>query len=367
MRKGILFITNCASLYGANRSMIELISELIKKDYRVHVAVMGYNDVERELHKLRCKTEVFRYRQSVHPINDNNVISRYKSLKENVFAAWCMAKYVRKNQIEYIHSNSIVIDVGAIAARFAGVKHIWHIREMIPKDYQFEFDFKLLERRLLKRADRIICISEAVRRHYAGLLGGRVCVIYDGLQCERYYQNAAKRVMNHNILLCGNIMQSKGCAEAVEAISILKKRGHDDVHLYIVGSGDIVWLKKVIRAYHAGSCVTVCGFVKDLSDIRKACAIGLMCSKSEALGRVTIESMLAGMYVIGTDSGGTSEIILHGRNGYLYPPGNSNKLADVIEHVWNHPDKRMLEKAQKDAFERFDQENQAQKVIQIYE
>lgn len=58
------------------------------------------------------------------------------------------------------------------------------------------------------------------------------------------------------------------------------------------------------------------------------------------MGRVTVESMLAGIIVVGAASGATTELIMDGETGYLYEPGNCTDLADKIEYIVHHPKKR---------------------------
>lgn len=53
----------------------------------------------------------------------------------------------------------------------------------------------------------------------------------------------------------------------------------------------------------------------------------LVCSSSEAFGRVTLESMLSGLPVIGADTAGTGELIINGMNGLLYKNKDENDLA----------------------------------------
>ena len=49
--------------------------------------------------------------------------------------------------------------------------------------------------------------------------------------------------------------------------------------------------------------------------------IGLTCSRNEAFGRTTVEALLMGKPVIGTNTGGTVDLISDGVDGLLYPPG----------------------------------------------
>jgi len=49
-----------------------------------------------------------------------------------------------------------------------------------------------------------------------------------------------------------------------------------------------------------------------------------MCSRHEAMGRVTVEAMSACLPVIGFDNGGTAELIEHERSGCFTPVGLKN-------------------------------------------
>lgn len=64
--------------------------------------------------------------------------------------------------------------------------------------------------------------------------------------------------------------------------------------------------------------------------------INLVCSRSEGLGRITIESMLAGCLTISAAAGATCEIIKDKDNGLLYQCGNFKVLANKIEWAINH-------------------------------
>jgi glycosyltransferase involved in cell wall biosynthesis len=50
----------------------------------------------------------------------------------------------------------------------------------------------------------------------------------------------------------------------------------------------------------------------------------------EALGIVFLEAMRAGLPVIASSAGGAREIITHGREGFLVPPGEVSALADSL-------------------------------------
>lgn len=62
-----------------------------------------------------------------------------------------------------------------------------------------------------------------------------------------------------------------------------------------------------------------------------------VCSTQESVGSVTLEAMATQCVVIGTDSGGTAELLAEGR-GWTFPAGDSHALADALLTLRNHPD-----------------------------
>ena len=65
--------------------------------------------------------------------------------------------------------------------------------------------------------------------------------------------------------------------------------------------------------------------------------IFVLTSQSETYGLVTIEAMTSGLPVIGTDAGGTVNIIEHERNGLRFPPDDDAALADGLARYLNDP------------------------------
>ena len=103
---------------------------------------------------------------------------------------------------------------------------------------------------------------------------------------------------------------------------------------------------------------------------RKKVSYSITGSKMEALGRSTIEAMLAGNIVIGADTGGTKELIgLEEKRGYLYEQGNYENLALVLEKVINESDaikKRIQKSAQIYAIKEFDSVKYCKELYQVY-
>lgn len=117
------------------------------------------------------------------------------------------------------------------------------------------------------------------------------------------------------------------------------------------------------------SNIHILHYVSDLRKLRKQCDIGLTCSKNEAFGRVTIENQLAGLLVIGANTGGTTEIIKDNETGLLYKEGDYMDLADKIEYaIINKNTMRNIANHGKDnAIDQFSIERVVDQLIGIYE
>jgi glycosyltransferase involved in cell wall biosynthesis len=92
-----------------------------------------------------------------------------------------------------------------------------------------------------------------------------------------------------------------------------------------------------------------------------------MCSRNEAMGRVTVEAMGSGLPVIGHASGGTPELLEDGRTGLLYP-GGAEELAERMNTlVTNRAMARDLgNNGMLSAMERFNVERYASEVLEVY-
>ncbi len=57
----------------------------------------------------------------------------------------------------------------------------------------------------------------------------------------------------------------------------------------------------------------------------------------EPFGIVAVEAMAAGKPVVASDGGGLKDIVLHGKTGFLFPPGDSQKLAENLQRLLDDP------------------------------
>ena len=144
------------------------------------------------------------------------------------------------------------------------------------------------------------------------------------------------------VLYIGNVIPQKGLHILLHALSELKT---GDFKLSITGRTDIdsAYVKKIhsiIKKHHLFDQIEFTGpLLGDvLPDHYLNHHIMVLPSENEAYGIVYLEAMQFGLPVIGTTSGGAKEIIKHGKNGFLIPPGNIKQLAAHLANLINMPD-----------------------------
>lgn len=280
-------------------------------------------------------------------------IERYVQWKRTVFQRlWGnllslpqIIKQLNDWNIDLIYTNSSVIPIGALAAWWTGKPHVWHLREFGDLDYRLTPDWsKASTNFFLRKATAQICISKAIRSHFAGGIAEGAChIVYNGVatkaEMERLQQVASNRAVvgtSFIFTLVGLIHPGKGQETAIRALGILKE-SFPGVRLIIAGGGgDIKPLKELAAACNVSEHVLFWGYAENPYDVFIKSDAVLMCSKYEALGRVTIEAMSAAKPVIGYDAGGTTELVVNEVTGLLYK-GDEKELAVCMKRLIEQP------------------------------
>lgn len=365
----ILYIANTSCMYGANTSLIEMLEELKNRKVNVCVVMMHEGELRRELRIRDIKNYVVSYETNVS--EKNTFWNKYERLIINIQCLDELKEIIEKNHINIIHTNASNIDVGAMLAFKYNVPHVFHVREVLFQHYGLKYDFPILSHFFLKRADRVIAISHYVMK--AKNLGRNSVMMYNGFNVEKYCIFKENFFIDDklNILYCGTISLQKGIMDVVKAVDYLVRKGYQKIRLNIIGGKSLYWtqIETFIQNHGLQSYIQYWGYQHDLTEFRQKADVAIMSSRNEALGRVTIESMLAEVLVIGADSGATSELIRDRVTGYLYQPGNVKQLAALIQDVKENKDNniRIIKNAKKFAMENFNRKDYVDKLLSIYQ
>ncbi|MDB9006004.1 glycosyltransferase [Parabacteroides distasonis] len=283
----------------------------------------------------------------------------------NKYSYPLILKIIEENGIDVIHSNNSWISIGFEIAKQKRIKHVWHLREMSDLHFYMR-SFKPFEKLCedFNNSDSVICVSEAVKRHFH-IRNKNAVVLYDAVDSIRNIQDVHYEKENY-FLYCGGLSENKGVLDAISSFSKVSR--NRNIRLYIAGTGSAHFVKKMkslIEKEGIERKVVLLGYRTDAKELmRKAVAL-LMCSWHEAYGRVTVEAMMNDCVVIGRNSGGTSELIEHEETGFLFD--SNSELEALMEKVLDMDTTIIRDKAREKAIHSFTEEVYGEQLKKVYD
>jgi glycosyltransferase involved in cell wall biosynthesis len=129
-------------------------------------------------------------------------------------------------------------------------------------------------------------------------------------------------------------VQYKGHLEALKALKYLKDQGYSRIELNLVGTGDSSWVEDLARHYQVENQVNIVGALnagkEGIMPFLDDMHVYMHPSKTEGLPRVIIEAMSRGKICLGSDVGGTRELL---EEKYIHKPGSWELLAKQVERI----------------------------------
>jgi len=195
-----------------------------------------------------------------------------------------------------------------------------------------------------------ICVSRSIRDRLVqlGLPVKHARVIYGGIRAERFQVSANQQrtcVSGRGVkmLYAGRLAPEKGVHTAILALSLIPDECRSLVTLDVVGNGEPSYqasLQRLVHSHGLESHVTFHDRVayQDMPTLfRHYDAFIFPSEGEEPFARSVLEARAAGLSVIGTNTGGTGEVLVEGETGLVFPPGDASALAHRIQFLLDNP------------------------------
>ena len=234
-----------------------------------------------------------------------------------------------------------------LASILAGVPCIAHERGI-------NRHFSWGERQLGRRMKLIIPMSKSIMDFMVdgGVAPDNIRVLYDGLDPARVRPQRTPETLRKEfgvrpdqpvIGIVGNVRVWKGQETVVRAlIDVLKV--HPDVVCFFVGAST-PWdkpyqdkLNALIAEAGIGANVRFTGYQADPASFVNMMSIVMHASiEPEPFGMVVLEAMAQRKPIIGSRAGGVVEMVVEGKTGYTFPPGDHAELARRLIELLSDP------------------------------
>jgi glycosyltransferase involved in cell wall biosynthesis len=158
----------------------------------------------------------------------------------------------------------------------------------------------------------------------------------------------------------------KGHKTLLEAAKILKGSG-EQYRFLLVGEGSC---RKDIERYAkklgVSDWVLFCGFAEDVAPFYHVMDLNVNCSVGTETSSLALsEGMSVGIPAVASNYGGNPYMIRDGENGFLFPCGDAQALADRIREIRRDP--RLYRKLSRGAKARFCRELNAERMTRNIE
>jgi len=162
-------------------------------------------------------------------------------------------------------------------------------------------------------------------------------VVYTGLDLDKF--EFQPEVVNNKVLQLISVGRPhwiKGYDYALKACALLDQRGIDFNYTIIGAKGDEELLFLIDNLGLTGKVLLTSKLPQDkVFEMMKVSDIFLLPSLEEGIANVAVEAMALGTPVISTDCGGMSELITHGKEGWIVPVRDAEAMAEQIINFTN--------------------------------
>lgn len=274
-----------------------------------------------------------------------------------------LAQLAHGERCDLVHTNSMTILGGDLAARRAGIPHVWQLREA-PRERGLK---ARVLRMLLRRADRVIAVSRAA----AELGPPGTQVIHDGYDLPTHDVGPQTPLAREGELLVGmigRISPSKAPHVAVEALG-------DRMRLVLAGTvypGYEPYAQEQVlaRAIALGVAdrVEVLGWLDDPTPLlRQLDVLVIATATGEGFPGAVLEALAHGVPVVSCATGGVDELVLDGQTGIACPPGNVAAVAEALARLRDDPQlRRRLGAAGREHAAQFTVQRSAEQLLEVW-
>ncbi len=263
-----------------------------------------------------------------------------------IATAFKIARIIKHEEIDLVHTNNSMSPSGALAAWLSGVPHIWHVREPVGRNRQYPLLLGNYSLRLMQKLSRsLICNSDYTAEVFR-VMRIPVQVMLNGLDLPNFetinkstrdirnaYQIASDVCL---VGMVGNLTTVwKRHDVFLDIAALILKTAPRTRFIIFGGSANLEQteytrsLQRKANSLELTDHLIWANYEDDIPGMMNAMDIVIHPAVTEGSGRVVMEAMACGKPVVAFRSGGVKELIDDGVNGFLVEPTKPERAAEV--------------------------------------
>jgi glycosyltransferase involved in cell wall biosynthesis len=237
-----------------------------------------------------------------------------------------------------------------------------------------------LQRIFFGVSDMLVYISECQAAYWRsrGVRAKAECVIHNGVDIDFFstrqagaLRAAARRQMglhdsDYVIGLSARFWPEKNHPQLVDAVARLKEEGVPAKAVLVGGGPNQSAVEDYVRARGLSDAVIFAGEKKDVRPYIAAFDVGVLCSTMETFSVAALEIMAMGRPMVLSALGGASEMVIEGKNGFLFPVGDTGAFVAHLRALYDNNRRSLMgSKARQIVVERFSHGEMVRSYCQV--
>jgi len=348
----VIFVTGSLPHGGAERQSIAVMNRLAERGHECH-AVYVRNDPS-QLDRIRLREG-----GTVRCLN----ATRYLDMRALADFAAHISR-IRPSAI--VAANPYALMYSSLALRLSRVRAplvvTFHTTRLFGAK---EHAKMIIDRLFFWSADRLVFVCEKQMRYWLrrGVLSRKNDVIYNGVDTDHFSDtsNSEERRKlrqelgfydaDYVIGISAVLRPEKNHVQLVDAVATLRNMGIP-ARVLMIGDGPMRGaVERRSNELKVDAEVRITGFQRDVRPYISVCDVMVLCSLVETFSLAALEAMAMGKPVIHADLGGASEMIFPGRNGFLFPVGDTGALVDKLAILADRSVSRRMGRAARELVE----------------
>lgn len=364
----VLMLLSSIAMGGAERNVVSVLPYL--RDAGVDVVLCTLNKRrDSALVDVFSKAGIERFDLGANRLSDRRSWGKFLS-------------FIHAQRVDIVHAqDQDAIIYAGMSKRFANIKTLMtrHVLQEPSRNWKFAIRSRLVLWLARRGMDRVVAVSEAVRHRFAvqaRMSPSKIETIYNGIDLEKFTLCEPRAEIRKKLgwdpdrkiaIHVAVFRPEKGYDLLFEALPQIQA-ALPTFQIKLVGD-DRLESALHDKASILGDAVEFMGQRMDVPELLAASDLLIQTSWSEALPTVLIEAGASSRPVVATNVGGTSEIVVDGRGGFVVEPGDASDLADRVVQILCSPGlaEQMGRQAYTRVIKMFTLESQAGRTKMLYE
>jgi len=327
----VIFATTSLGHGGAERLSITIMNRLAERGHECHAVYIKNEGVQ--LNRVRLRDG-----GAVRCLNAAGYFDR-RALSD--FAATIS----RIGPSAIVAANPYALMYSALALRLSRLRArlvvTYHSTRLLGAKEHLQM---MIYRLFFWISDCLVFVCEKQKRYWLhrGVFSRRNEVIYNGVDTEEFRDKQSpqeRRTLrgalgfsdaDYVIGVSALLRPEKNHLQLLEAIAMLRNLGIP-ARALMIGDGEMRGaIEARARELRVENDVVITGLKLEVRPYIAACDAMALCSFTEAFSLAAIEAMALCKPVVHSDVGGAAEMIVPGRDGFLFPVGDTRALVDKL-------------------------------------